>query len=148
MGSAFRFPQKASSAPTSEPQTFSSHPFIHYDNPKDSSLLSFRYLPLSLLLLAPKDAQFPLTSSPFRPQKHHRRRPPQLPDLPPLYPIALVNRRPPCPRLCRCIHRRGNFLRRLQARMGRYQDGYAGGCDSVFHYQRRIDGVDLGSGEG
>ncbi len=32
--------------------------------------------------------------------------------------------------------------------MGRYQDGYAVGCDSVFHYQWRIDGVDLGGGEG
>ena len=110
---------------------------------EDSSLLPLRYLP-------PSTPSSPiLTQSPSsRPQKHHRRRPPQLPHLPQIRPIPPLHRHPPRSRLHRRNNSRRRLLRRLEIRLGCDQILDVLGGAGVFRAEWCPDGVDMGGREG
>lgn len=100
-----------------------------HGHPQNRSLLPSRYRPIPPILSTPSA----LLTLHLRPQKHHRRRPPQLPHLAQIQAIAFPHRCPTRPGLQRRHHLRNHILLRLQARLGSDQVIYAMGGTVVLY---------------
>jgi hypothetical protein len=94
--------------------------------------------PTPNISLPPQLLPPPATNPPPRPQKHDRRRPPQLPPQPQIPPNLHPNRHPAPLRLHRRNNRRPALLLRLGARLGSQQGLHFTSCRCLFCAEWRV----------